>query len=585
MRKIYLYFIAAIATIGAIESVSAQDYDRNVTVETEFQPIIQDAGKVNIKPHVQSTTIQPITVTYSEFSNEVNPTFTPSALHTQAIHFTQPDALNGRLRAGVGHINSEVLFEYTLVDKKKNRLHINADHRGGWGTKTLVDTKLGVDFSHDFKNGDMFYLNAFGLNQFYTRYGCYFLPEHNDLGVNRMSQMEDITKQNIWQGGIRLGYRSNLKQDLTYNVSLAYDALNMPTIATEHHAKADLHIQWKRDEHSVGSKVNFQGNFYQMNPEYSELLHNNRYNIRVEPFYEYTIDRFLLHVGMNIDLNYGKGTQFSKVDKLAFAPSPNVRFEAQLAPKWAILYGQATGRFARGNSEEFIAGNRYRDLTRSLTSLHTSGYTPIDAELGFRFRPEKNLFLEIHGGYSMQKNKTASIFVPYSPSLDYVYLNYNSGKIGAAISYHYQDIVTIHAWGDYLLTQNPEVENKSSLHKLNLSSITQRAYDCPTWKVGLDIDARIDCHWTLYSHNRFHGGAWALVAPIDILYGHITRMSEKYEKQLAPYIDLNIGCQYEFNNRLALYLDLMNLINRKNEIYYGYQTVGINFLVGVNWRF
>ena len=579
------FLIVAIAVIASIGNMFAQDYDRNVTVETEFQPIIKDAGKVNTKPFIQSTTVTPVTVNYSEFAQEVNPGFTPTSLHAQPVTFVNPDTLHGILRGGAGFINSEFLFGYTFTDDKKNSLNINAYHRGGWGPKTLADTKLGIDFRHGFHNGATFYLNLFGQNQFFTRYGCYFIPENNDLGINKMSEMEDLTKQNVWWGGTSFGFKSDPREDLTYDVSLGYDLVNMPTLATEHHAKAKLNIQWTSGDHHVGGNVSLQGNFYQMQPEYESLRHNNRYNFRVEPYYEYVGNRFFLHAGVNIDLNYGKGTQFSSVDKLAFAPSPNVRFEAQLAPKWVVLYGQATGKFAKGNSDEFIAGNRYRDFTCSISSLHTSGYTPVEGELGFRFRPMKDLLFEVHGGYGLQRNKTAAIWVGQTPYLDYVYLNYNSGKIGAAISYHYQDIVTIHAWGDYLFTQNPEVENKSSLHKLNLSSITQRAYDCPTWKVGLDVDARIDRHWTLYSHNRFHGGVWALAVPNDILYGHITRMSEKHEKQLAPYIDINIGCQYEFDNRLALYLDLMNLINRKNEIYYGYQTVGINFLVGVNWRF
>lgn len=575
MRKALLYCIAVIASIG---NMFAQDYDRNVTVETEFQPLIKDAGKVNTKPVIQSTTVAPVSVNYSEFAQEVNPGFTPTSLHAQPVTFINPDTLHGVLRGGGGFINSEFLFDYTFTDDKKNDLNINAYHRGGWGPKTLADTKLGINFRHGFHNGATFYLNLFGQNQFFTRYGYYFDPTTNDLTIGKMSQMKDSTKQNVWWGGVSFGFKSDPREDLTYDVNLGYDLVNMPTLATEHHAKAKLNIQWTSGDHHVGGNVHFQGNFYQMQPEYDSLRHNNRYNFRVEPFYEYVGYRFFVHAGVNIDLNYGKGTQFSKVDMLAFAPSPNVRFEVQLAPKWIVLYGQATGMFAKGNSDEFIAGNRYRDFICSISSLHTSNYVPVEGELGFHFRPLKNLLFEVHGGYGMQWNKTAAIFVPNSPYLDYVYLNYNMAKIGAAISYHYQDIVTIHAWGDFLPTDHQAVETTSSLYDFDLSTISaNRAYDCPIWKVGLDVDARIDRHWSLYSHNRFEGGTWGM--------SYNAENGTIEDKKLAPYIDINIGCQYEFDNRLALYLDLMNLINRKNEIYYGYQTVGINFLVGVNWRF
>ena len=576
MKKIGLYIIAAIATIGVTETAAAQDYDRNVTVETEFQPIIQDAGKINKKPVIQSTTIPPVSVTYSEFSNEVNPSFTPSALHSQPITFAKPDTLNGLLRGGVGHINSDFKFAYTVTDKKKNSLHIEAEHNGSWGTKTLANTNLNIDFSHGFYNVGKFYMSMFGKNQFYTRYGYYFDPATNDLTIRRFAETDDASKQTVWWGGAYFGFQSDPREDLSYDIRLAYDLTNMPSLATEHHAKAKFHIQWTDNEHRVGGNVHLQGNFYQMDPVYDSIDHSNRYNIRVEPFYEYAGDRFFIHAGVNIDLNYGKGTQFSNVDKLAFAPSPNLRFEAQLAPKWVILYGQATGHFACGNSDEFIENNRYRDFMCSVTSFHTSRYTPVEGELGFRFRLEENLLFEVHGGYGMQWNKTATVFTPNSLYLDYVYYNYHSGKVGATISYHYKDIVTIHGWGDYLPALNQQVETVSSLNKLDLSQVTQgRAYDTPSWKAGLDIDARVDQHWSLYSHNRLQGGTWALVYSEETVE----------DKKLAPRIEINLGCQYEFDNRLALYLDLNNLINRKNEIYYGYQTTGINFLVGVNWRF
>lgn len=569
------FLIAAIVAIGTIE-VAAQEYDRSVTIETQFQPVIQDAGKINLKPVVQSTTIAPVKETYSELTKEVHPGFTPAALLSEPVDYPQPDSLHGLLQGGVGHINSAFKFAYTIADKKKNSLTIAANHEGAWGTKTLENTDLKIGFSHGFYNGGKFYMDLWGKNQFFTRYGVYYDMTANDLTVKRYAQMADSVRQSVWWGGAQFGFQSNPREDLTYDVRLGYDLVNMPTLANEHHVKANLNLQWTSNEHRVGGKVLLQGNFYQMEPAFDSLRHNNRYNIRVEPFYEYTIDRFFLHVGVNVDLNYGKGQQFSNVDKLAFAPSPNVRFEAQLAPKWVILYGEAKGSFALGNSDEFIQGNRYRDFACSVTSLHTSGYTPIEGQLGFRFRPEKNLIFDVFGGYGMRWNTTASIFVPQRRCLDYVYMKYNCGVIGVSFSYHYQDIITIHGWGDYHFSDQLQLDQTSSLYDLNTTELEKMpVYDRPLWKAGLDIDARIDNHWSLYSHNQFKGKQFS-IAYID---------NQWENKQSAPWIEINLGCQYEFDNRLALYLDLNNLINRKNDIYYGYQTMGINFLVGAKWRF
>ena len=50
-------------------SVSAQDtvLNRSVIVERDFQPIIQDAGKVNVTPQAVQTDIPETQVQYSDF--------------------------------------------------------------------------------------------------------------------------------------------------------------------------------------------------------------------------------------------------------------------------------------------------------------------------------------------------------------------------------------------------------------------------------------------------------------------------------------------------------------------------------------
>ena len=79
---------------------------------------------------------------------------------------------------------------------------------------------------------------------------------------------------------------------------------------------------------------------------------------------------------------------------------------------------------------------------------------------------------------------------------------------------------------------------------------------------------------------------------------------------LRPTIDLNLGVQYDLwvgkakgasgleiredhaqvlrpepKPNLSLFFQLNNWLHRKNEIYYGYRSQGINFLLGATYRF
>ena len=86
----------------------------------------------------------------------------------------------------------------------------------------------------------------------------------------------------------------------------------------------------------------------------------------------------------------------------------------------------------------------------------------------------------------------------------------------------------------------------------------------------LRIDGRIDEHWSLYAENFFSGKRLAL-----------TTLGTK---TLKPTVVLNLGCQYEQDN-WTTFLQLNNYIHRHNDIYYGYQSEGINFLLGGSYKF
>ena len=82
-----------------------------------------------------------------------------------------------------------------------------------------------------------------------------------------------------------------------------------------------------------------------------------------------------------------------------------------------------------------------------------------------------------------------------------------------------------------------------------------------------------------YSHNYFTGKRQMLV-------WQETPIGREYATTLAiPTIDLNLGCAYEYNKWLSVYLELNNFIHRHNVNYYGYTDPGINFVLGASYKF
>ncbi len=563
--------------------------NRSVTVEREYQPIVQPTGKVNVRPDAVKTDIPSAQVHYSDYtSGDVAPTANLNPLLSQPQRFTQPNPLNGLLEGGVGHINTRLNFNYEVRDTKKNALDLYAHHDGAWGFRTMTQSNLGFLFKHSYDKLDV-YLDVKGENLFYTHYGRYY--DGQGYTKDRYKDLASEDKQTQWRARAIVGVQSAKTEDHQYKVELGYQLLDLPGYAAENQTRirANMNFLVAEAQH-VGLNLYTQLNLYRVDTATLDKRYvNNRYNIRMEPFYEYIGKRFFIHAGVHLDLNIGKGTQLSSVEGVSFAPSPNVRFEAQLAPEWVILYGQADGKFGYGSLQSYMDANRYLEIIPCVYSKHVSGYTPIDAELGFRFRAHKNLLIEFYGGYAYQMNQSSYLaflqeyYVPekdYSinpGTFTYFYSDYERFKAGVQFSYHYRDIVNIHLGGNYYFWNHKNITAKTTVEGLALEFDAKDVYDRPSWDAHLNIDARIDEHWSLYSHNTLEGKRKALVA---------MNATAVVEQELPMFIDLNLGAQYEWPKiHLALYLQLNNIINRHNMVLYGYDSQGINGLVGVRWRF
>lgn len=600
MKRILLILNSALCITHYI---LAQDstLNRNVTVEREFQPVVQSAGKINVRPKVLETTLPAAEVHYSDYNAMLSPAFNTNSLLSQPMRFSAPHQYNGYVRGGLGHTNTLFDFAYHLDDKRNSILDVYANHRAEWGRRANSNTRLGFGFRHTFSTCDL-YFGFRGVNRFYTRYGRYY-DGNKGLTVAHYSDLQPEDKQNIWMVDAFAGVKSNNRSDIQYKAQVGYTLFALPDYVSEHQVRTTANIDWSSDAHHVGGNVYVQNSFLQTD-QVADTLFNSRHALRIEPYYAYRGRRFSIHTGVNFDVNIGRGQFLSGLEQVTFAPSPKVEFEAQIAKKWLTMYGIAQGSLSTGTLQAYMEGLPYRAIDPGITSHHVAGYTPIDAQLGFHIRPYRDLLIDIYGGYAYQKNKITSVATVEqitSPAgvtilpgtFSYFYGDYGRGKIGAAFSYHYQDIINIHLWGNYYFWQAFRQENiENGNFTKAWYSVPVRAdgvYDRAAWDMGLRIDARIDKHWTLYSDNRFVGSRTALVSMPDA--------NGSYERTLKPIVQLSLGCQYEtvvgsksFREKttqpnLAVFFQLNNYIHRRNDIWYGYQSQGINFLLGVTYKF
>ena len=547
---------------------------RNVVVEREFRPIIQHAGKINTRPAQVETTVEPVEVRFSEFSDTLNTSFNVTTLPASSVTFNRPQLSDGWLEVGGGWPLTRLDFGYRLRHKKDIVMNLFARHNGQWGQKTWSKSTVGMDFVKRYSSMDVYFL-VDGNNTFYTRYGRYFDGD-NKLSAP-YSDFRRADKQHIWEVNTAVGLRSRAKEGFQYRAQTGYSAFILPSIACEHIVRTHLDLAWKGDPHTVGGRLFVQNAFYSLDKSQTipaGETYNSRHAIRLEPYYEYEEVHWRVHAGVNIDLNIGKGRMFSANDNISFAPSPNINIEYRIVPSWIALYVDAKGSFGFGTLQAYMNANPYLKPIPGITSHHVSGYMPVEASLGMKIKPVNTLFMNIYGRFAHLRNQNtfcAPTLTQIKDTLDtwlnYYYSDYNRWTVGAEFTWHYQDIVHVLLSGDWFYWQQLNIEAPAGMNYDN-----RAAYDRPSWDLHFRVDANIDSKWSLYSDNIFAGGCKALLADGSTV-------------SLKPRIDLRLGVRYNINRWLYCYAQLNNFIHRHNDLWYGYQSQGINGMVGLRWQF
>ena len=602
--KIHTYI--ALAALLLPLSVVAQDQDtvlnRNVTVEREFQPVISSAGIISVKPVIVQQDIEPAEVSYSDYSQTLSPAFNINPLGCSLTSWEQPKPLHGYVRGGLGHTNTAFDFGYTRTDRRSRiTLDAFAHHRAIWGRYTAERSTFGLDVAKSFSSAAL-YFGADAENRFYTMSGHYV----DSTGVMHLSKMSELSaedKLSLWTVNTHIGVRSTGNGSVQYKLQTGYSAFLHGNNATEHQIRTLGRFEWNGGEHRVGVNAGVSDFFIRVNDNsIPDSLYNPRHAIRIEPYYAFDNRNFHAHIGVNLNVNIGHGKLLSGSDNIAFAPSPNIRLEYDITRTWLAIYGEASGSYGEGSLQSYSHFYPYRPYTNEVISHHASAYIPVQAQLGLKIRPQANLLIDLHARYEWKLNQFSSS-TPYywevrqyrnelgssNPLFgDYVYCNLQRWKIGAEVTYHYQDILHVLVAGAFYTGSMDSIETPSSSNAAEVASFnaavhnangTYKMLDRPRWDLTINIDARINRHWTLYSHNYFAGRKQAL------LWQETAAGRDYAIGILAPTIDLNLGCAYEYNKWLSVYLELNNFIHRHNTAYYGYSDPGINFLIGASYKF
>ena len=121
--------LTAALTLGAqTRSTADTTVTRTVTVERDFQPVIQNATKQNQSPAILQEEIVLNPVVYSTYSESLPVGFNVHALPAAETTFSSQSPLQGMVDGALGHRNTHFAFGYRIAEKKRMSLDLFANH-------------------------------------------------------------------------------------------------------------------------------------------------------------------------------------------------------------------------------------------------------------------------------------------------------------------------------------------------------------------------------------------------------------------------------------------------------------------------
>lgn len=583
MKTIYtIKALCVMAFLGTVATVSAQedktkekDLNREMTLEREYDPTVQDANKVNTLPVVKEPEVKKMPINYASYTVAADPAKEISLLPSGSIMTDiQYNKRRGYFNFGAGtYLNLNGDLGYHILSTETDKLNIWFSHRSTNGKvkylqmdekvkAKLNDNMGGLNFKHEFEKLSL----DMGLKYGYSGFNYYGMPVLNPIfsGVIKLDDYDLSTNQvnQTIQG--KIGIES--KEDAPFGYLLDFGYTNFshkyalskeqdgPTENT-FDVKLDLNARFGGNQR-IGLGVNVEYFNYSLptigGKEY--LFFENHAEATLSPYYKIDGDNWNLKLGANVMLATGENKKFMA--------SPNIAADIEVAEK-TLLYLNAGGKLYSNSMYETSQINRYINPTEEL--LPSRNY--LDATLGIKSGIAPGFWFDIFGGYKITKDDV--FFVPsyaiYSKSFANVsnalQIDADHLFVGANLKYSYQQLLDINLKGVY---NNWNIKQKDGAPRYD-------AYGKPQMELTTGVTVR---------------PIQSITASLDyyLATGRKTYIGGHDEK-MKNINELNLTGTYTLNDTFGLYLKLNNVLFQKYEVYYGYPLQSFSAMVGVNINF
>lgn len=567
MRHLYISLIALVAgccTITAQQSGDTVVVDRQINVEKEYTPEMQDVKRKNIEYQIEDVQVKEADLEYSNYVLPLIPhaPFSPLAPEKQSI-VRMRNPKDGFAEIGVGFdLNWRGQAYYRVLKSETDHLDIQLRHFGTyWGEtksnpKVNIHTGVGANYSHFIDKKHELDAKVAYLNRYYSYYGT------DDLFWSELDTTHRFQSRHTLNAEFSAHSIKAIK-DWDYSATAGYTLNDLQYVKAIEH---DVYLRGQGvrtfGKHQIELNLKAEGWIYSNNISgYENVL------IEFEPAYNLNHRILDLHAGVRMAVSAMQGD--------AFYAMPNIT-AAIHAHKMVRIDVAATGDLRTNQLSQIIDINPYFNIfdARSKGATGNNTYKPIDASLAVSITPVSNLTIKPAVSYRCILNE----------------LNFENGYMP----------------DEYLMPQMTRYFDYSQLKSLSEVTVGLYANYILLDRYQFTLDYRYNCYefakrdYEIWNRptNELHAGVD--LRPIDDLnitlnyYLATGRKIRDYSTGTGSVLmnnihDLNIGASYLIKRKVTVFIEANNILGSveklKWQTWNGYNSMGFNMTFGAKCSF
>ncbi|HEX7585526.1 MAG TPA: hypothetical protein VF373_12615 [Prolixibacteraceae bacterium] len=583
-KRLYLAesLLSVALFMGASQASAQKDSTKlkqEVEVTKAYQPVIPDAVKINDIPQIKPEQTETPTFDYSIYSKPVFSTFDVTPVTAaKMVGDSRPEMQKGLLKLGFGNYLSPYgEFFFNAQPDKKSNFGMHFRSLSSFGKLNLLNgdevkapesaNEAEIFGKRFFRKSTLSGSLAYDGKSF--NYYGYTGPKLTDALKEQMIPYFEH-KQAFSKGtaDVHLKSESLSAYELNYDFGINYHYMVSKTGQSEHETiiSGDVMKKFGNTFGILNSSITYYKADSIMNRFSNAFGPKQQILLKINPSVKWLTKNASLQLGLNSTIVFDDDTSGS------FLLWPKVKAEWSPVPSVLTLFAGVDGYLQHNTYSSIAAENPYVDPYHDVANTN---YKYIFSG-GFKGKlsPKTNYVAE--ASYSELNDQHFYVIEsqnPFNPAAVIRSLN-------NTFSWIYDDVNILKLSGEVLhaVSDNFSIHLLSNYYSYNLKSL-QKAYQMP------NFDLTFSGIYKPTDQLKFNADIFVVGSRTALISEPVFSSIPAHIVNMDPIIDLNVGGEYQFSNKLNFFVKLNNFGFQKYEQWLGYTSRGFNWLAGISYSF